>query len=91
MLKHCAAKRKRLFQRCQTLVHTYTTLAFLALLGAPYIYDISSLRIKDTLLYRNPTLVYTTLPDVTGEGKTFRFFCCDKRVAAGGSVAVTTL
>jgi len=24
----------------------YTTLAFLALLGAPYIYDISSLRVK---------------------------------------------
>ena len=26
--------------------HIYTTLAFLALLGAPYIYDISSLRVK---------------------------------------------
>ena len=26
--------------------HVYTTLAFLALLGAPYIYDISSLRVK---------------------------------------------
>ena len=44
VLKHCAANRKRLFRRCQTLVHIYTTLAFLALLGAPYIYDISSLR-----------------------------------------------
>jgi len=26
--------------------YIYTTLAFLALLGAPYIYDISSLRVK---------------------------------------------
>ena len=46
MLKRCAANRKRLFQRCQTLVHIYTTLAFLALLGAPYIYEISSLMVK---------------------------------------------
>ena len=46
VLKHCAANRKWLFQRCQTWVHIYTTLAFLALLGAPYIYDISSLRVK---------------------------------------------
>ena len=48
VLKHCAANRKRLFQRCQTYVHIYTTLAFLALLWAPYIYiyDISSLRVK---------------------------------------------
>jgi len=28
--------------------YIYTTLAFLALLGAPYIYDISSLRVKQT-------------------------------------------
>jgi len=27
--------------------YIYTTLAFLALLGAPYIYDISSLRVKE--------------------------------------------
>ena len=27
-------------------LYTYMTLAFLALLGAPYIYDISSLRVK---------------------------------------------
>jgi len=27
--------------------YIYTTLAFLALLGAPYIYDISSLRVND--------------------------------------------
>jgi len=43
VLKHRAANRKRPFQRCQTHVHTYTTLAFLASLGAPYIYEISSL------------------------------------------------
>ena len=48
VLKHCAVNRKRLFQRCQTYVHIYTTLAFLALLGAPYIYEISSLRVKLT-------------------------------------------
>jgi len=46
VLKHFAANRKRLFQRCQTQVRIYTTLAFLALLGAPYKYDISSLRVK---------------------------------------------
>ena len=46
VLKHCAANRKRLFQRCQTYVHIYTTLAFLALLGAPYIYEIISLRVN---------------------------------------------
>jgi len=28
-------------------IYIYTTLAFLALLGAPYIYDISSLRVKE--------------------------------------------
>ena len=38
VLEHCAANRMRLFQRCQTQVHIYTTLAFLALLGAPYVY-----------------------------------------------------
>ena len=55
MLKHYAANRKRLFQRCQTYVHIYTTLAFLALLGAPYIYDISSLRVNIIL---TPQLFY---------------------------------
>ena len=49
VLKHCAANRKRLFQRCQTQVHIYTTLAFLALLGAPYIHEISSLRVNNIL------------------------------------------
>jgi hypothetical protein len=38
------------FQRCQTYVHIYTciykTLKFLALQGAPYIYDISRLRVN---------------------------------------------
>ena len=50
VLKHCAANRKILFQLCQTWVHIFTTLAFLALLGATYIYiyiyDISSLRVN---------------------------------------------
>jgi len=31
--------------------YIYTTLAFLALLGAPYIYDISSLRVKLTEVF----------------------------------------
>jgi len=59
-LKHCAANRKRLFQRCQTSVHIYTTLAFLALLGAPYIYDISRLRVKsvDIKLKKNKLFLY---------------------------------
>jgi hypothetical protein len=35
------------FQRYQTWVHIYTMLKFLALQGAPYIYDISRLRVKD--------------------------------------------
>ena len=54
-----AANRKRLFQRCQTWVHIYTTLAFLASLGAPYIYEISSLRFKG--------LIFRLLTDTTGE------------------------
>jgi hypothetical protein len=34
------------FQRCQTQVHIYTTLKFLALQRAPYLSDISKLRVK---------------------------------------------
>ena len=34
-------------------IYIYTTLAFLTLLGAPYIYDISSLRVKETGLQVN--------------------------------------
>ena len=37
-----------------------TTLAFLALLGAPYIYDISSLRVKLSRL-RKETVVHNAL------------------------------
>jgi hypothetical protein len=48
MLKHCAANRKR---RLSTLPdigpHIYTTLKFLALQGAPYMYDISRLRVNN--------------------------------------------
>ena len=33
--------------------YIYRTLAFLALLGAPYIYDISSLRVKEHYNYVN--------------------------------------
>ena len=35
--------------RNANVVYIYTTLAFLALLGAPHIYDISSLRVKIVL------------------------------------------
>ena len=66
MLKHCAANRKRLFQRCQTYVHIYTTLAFLALLGAPYIYDISSLRVNG-INVREPVIHSRTLLKVYAE------------------------
>ena len=37
-------------------IYIYITLAFLALLGAPYIYDISSLRVND--LYSSPSIVW---------------------------------
>jgi hypothetical protein len=47
VLKHCAAQTERDgFQLSQTQVYIYTTLKFLALLGAPYIYDISRLRVN---------------------------------------------
>ena len=38
-------------------IYVYTTLVFLALLGAPYIYDISSLRVKkgdEVKVHRHP-------------------------------------
>ena len=40
----------------------YTTLAFLALLGAPYIYEISSLRVNEELndLYSSPNIIQVT-------------------------------
>jgi len=37
--------------------YIYTTLAFLALLGAPYIYDISSLRVKRMIRYAGTHLL----------------------------------
>jgi hypothetical protein len=47
MLKHCAADRKRLLSALPNVgPYIYTTLKFLALQGAPYIYDISRLRVK---------------------------------------------
>jgi hypothetical protein len=46
MLKHCAANRKRQLSGLPNFVHIYMTLKFLALQGAPYIYDISRLRVK---------------------------------------------
>jgi hypothetical protein len=39
------------FQRCQTQIHIYTTLKFLALQGAPHIYDISRLRVNKQLCW----------------------------------------
>jgi hypothetical protein len=49
MLKHCAANRKRQLSALPNVgpyIYIYTTLKFLALQGAPYIYDISRLRVK---------------------------------------------
>jgi hypothetical protein len=47
MLKHCAANRKRRLSALPNVgPYIYTTLKFLALKGAPYIYDISRLRVK---------------------------------------------
>jgi hypothetical protein len=51
MLKNCAANRKRRLSALLILgPYIYTTLKFLALQGAPYIYDISRLRVKTELL-----------------------------------------
>jgi hypothetical protein len=51
MLKHCAANRKR---RLSALLHVgpyiYTTLKFMALQAAPYIHDISRLRVNCHML-----------------------------------------
>jgi hypothetical protein len=47
MLKHYAANRKRRLSALPNVgPYIYTTLIFLALQGAPYIYDISRLRVK---------------------------------------------
>jgi hypothetical protein len=47
VLKHCAANRKRQLSALPNLGQYIYDIAFLALLGAPYIYDISRLRVKD--------------------------------------------
>jgi len=49
--------------------YIYTTLAFLALLGAPYIYDISSLRVKLHMLknYDTPEDGRQSRPKRVGE------------------------
>jgi hypothetical protein len=51
MLKHCAANRKRRLSALPNVgpyiyIYIYTTVKFLALEGAPYIYDISRLRVN---------------------------------------------
>jgi hypothetical protein len=46
MLKHCAANRRRRLSALPNVgPYVYTTLKFLALQGAPYIYDISRLSV----------------------------------------------
>jgi hypothetical protein len=48
MLKHCAANRKRRLSALPNVCpYIYMTLKFLALQGAPYIYDISRARVKE--------------------------------------------
>jgi hypothetical protein len=47
MLKHYATNRKRRLSALPNVgTYIYTTLKFLALQGAPYIYDISRLRVN---------------------------------------------
>jgi hypothetical protein len=46
MLKRCAANRKRRLSALPNVSPYYTTLNFLALQGAPYIYDIGRLRVN---------------------------------------------
>jgi hypothetical protein len=56
MLKHCAANRKRRLSALPNVgPYIYTTLKFLALQGAPYIYDISRLRVKYLGMVLNST------------------------------------
>jgi hypothetical protein len=49
MLKHCAASRKRRLSALPNVGPLYTTSKFLALQGAPYVYNISRLRVKSLL------------------------------------------
>jgi hypothetical protein len=50
MLKHCAANRKEMaFSLPNVGPYIYMTLNFLALQGAPYIYDIRRLRVEEYL------------------------------------------
>jgi hypothetical protein len=47
MLKHCAANRKRRLSALPNVgLYIYMTLNFLALQGAPYIYNVSRLRVN---------------------------------------------
>jgi hypothetical protein len=51
VLKHCAANRKRRLSALPKVgPYIYTTLKFLALQAAQYIYDISRLRVNLNLL-----------------------------------------
>jgi hypothetical protein len=51
MLKHCAANRKRRLSALPNAgPYIYTTLNFLALQGAPSIYDISRLRVVSIMV-----------------------------------------
>jgi hypothetical protein len=61
MLKHCAANRKRRLCVLPNVgPYIYTTLKFLALQGAPYIYDISRLRVKAPVKDGNGIAFYYT-------------------------------
>jgi hypothetical protein len=46
MLKHCAANRKRRLSAFPNVGPYINDVKFVALQGAPYIYDISRLRVK---------------------------------------------
>jgi hypothetical protein len=64
VLKHCAENRKRRFSALP-YVGPYTTLKFLALQGAPHIYDISRLRVNyHNVITHRPRTVGLTKPQI---------------------------
>jgi hypothetical protein len=59
MLKHCAANRKRGLSALPNVSpYIYTTLKYLALQGAPYICDISRLRVNPLTPELNPDEIF---------------------------------
>jgi hypothetical protein len=73
MLKHCAANRKRRRSALPNVcpyIRVYTMLKFLGLQWAPYIYDISRLRVKHFLVFRPLLACHTVSPHLSECKKT---------------------